>query len=134
MKYESNFLSPIRLVGMLRLVGAPVLIGLLSLWLIPEKVGHSDSFVAAPTARGTAPMPALQGQEAIDHLKQQGAYNSPQEAMAAARYEAQWQTSPKLQDLGAAYELKNVANQLLAYVNADCLPAPNALQNDCVIE
>jgi hypothetical protein len=123
MKYEGNFFSPVRLIGKLRLVSAAVLIGLLCIWLVPERVGHSDSSVSTSPMAGSAThsMPALSGQEAIDHLKQQGTYGSLQEAMAAARYEAQWQTSPKLQDLGAAYELKNAANGLLAYVNTDGL-------------
>src|SRR5262249_30872912 len=61
----------------------------------------------------------LSGHEAIDHLKHQGTYSSLQEAMAAARYEAQWQESPQLQGLGSAFELKNAANNLLGYVTGD---------------
>ena len=116
MKHKGGFFFPLQPVGKMRLAGATGLICLLSLWLVPETVSHSDSSV--PTPRGSAiankSMTPLQGQEAIDRLKQQGAYNSLQEAMAAARYEPQWQTAPKIQGLGPAYELKNAANGLLA--------------------
>ena len=68
-------------------------------------------------------MPTLEGAKAIEHLKQRGTYDSLQEAMAAVKYEAQWQPSPKLEGLGAAYELKNAKNNLLAYITADGLQA-----------
>ncbi|HYV07857.1 MAG TPA: hypothetical protein VFB82_24915, partial [Blastocatellia bacterium] len=64
-------------------------------------------------------MPALHGERAIDHLKEQGAYDSLAEAMVAVNYQANWQPRPQLDNLGAAYEFKNTANNLLAYVNSD---------------
>jgi len=88
---------------------------LLSLFLLPERITHSS--VAPSDSR----MPTLTGGKAIDHLKQQGSYQSLQEAIAAVQYEAKWQPQPQLSGVGAAQELSNRANNLLAYVTAEGL-------------
>jgi hypothetical protein len=49
-----------------------LVLGLLRLWLPASPAGGS--------------LPALQGEAAINHLKEQGLYGSLQEAVAAARY------------------------------------------------
>src|SRR5213594_3092727 len=92
-----------------------VLVLLLASILLASLLAGGLSFSrTSASAPSTSPKekptsPALNGQEAVDQLKQQGTYDSLQQAMTAVRYEAQWQTSPKLQGLGPAYELKNAA-------------------------
>jgi hypothetical protein len=98
-------------LGKSQTVLAALVIALAGLLLLGETVTRSE----------TETMSRHKGEQAIEHDKQQGTYESLQEAMAAIRYEAVWQTSPKLQDLGAAYEMKNPANNLIAYIAADGL-------------
>jgi len=64
-----------------------------------------------------AQLPNLRGKEAVDQLKEQGLYSSLQEAMSAARYEAQWANKTGVLGMEGAYELKNAANNFRAYVN-----------------
>ncbi len=97
-----------------RLLAGMIVISVACLVILPRS--HSNTTRAERPAAGEASMPALEGDKAIDHLKQQGTYNSLQEAMAAVKYEAKYQTQPRLAGLGAAYELSNRANNLLAYV------------------
>jgi hypothetical protein len=52
------------------------------------------------------PVAALRGAAAIEHLKQQGTYDSLA-AIAAARYQVAWEVNPRLRALGAAYHAQN---------------------------
>ena len=63
-------------------------------------------------------LPALRGEEAISHLQQQGLYSSLQEAMQAVRYGPQWVTNAGIAGMDGAFEMKNPANHLRAYVSA----------------
>ena len=63
--------------------------------------------------------PALRGKEAFDQLKQQGLYSSLQEAKTASRYKAEWQTQTGLAGLESAFELKNPAHNLRAYLTSN---------------
>ena len=92
-----------------------------SLFVLPDSLTHSDSSISRLRQQvGKEPsMPTLRGEEAIEHLKQQGSYNSLQEAMAAVKYQAKSQLNPQLAGVGAAQELSNRTNNLLAYVTAD---------------
>jgi hypothetical protein len=87
-------------------------------WLSARPSRLDSTVLAKPEGEAR---PALQGEKAIEHLKEQGTYQSLAEAMAAVKYQANWQPRPQLENLGAAYELKNAANNLLAYVNGDGL-------------
>jgi hypothetical protein len=75
-------------------------------WQIPS--------ASAQTADGPAALSALQGERAIDQLKEQGLYDSLQEAVAAARYEKRWEDRPALNHLPAAYHAPNPAQRLSA--------------------
>ena len=100
-------------------VTALLLCCLVGLGMFSARTTRSDSGEARSPKTET--MPALRGEEAIEHLKEQGIYGSLQEAMAAVRYQAQWQTSPRLQGVGPSYEFKNANNNLLAYVTSEGL-------------
>lgn len=56
----------------LAILSLPLVLGLFRLW--------------PPASTTDGPPPALQGEAAINHLKEQGLYDSLQEAVAAARY------------------------------------------------
>src|SRR5262250_3190861 len=77
-------------------------LGLLRLWPL------------ASTAGG--PSPALQGEDALNHLKEQGLYGSLQEAVTAARY-GFYQESKQ----GGAWLADNHAQRLRARFNPDGL-------------
>ncbi len=71
------------------------------------------------TPRGSkTELPSLRGDEAISHLQQQGLYSSLQEAMHAARYGPQWVTNTGIDGMEGAFEMKNPANHMRAYVSA----------------
>ena len=100
------------------------LVSLIISSLLPLTRTRSDSNGQAtdrtpPVEPAAAAMPSLKGEEAIEHLKEQGTYGSLKEAMAAVKYEARWQPAPQLAGVGAAYEMANRANNLLAYVTAE---------------
>src|SRR4029450_3023772 len=63
-----------------------LVLGLLRLWL------------PAPPAGGS--LPALKGEAALNHLKEQGLYGSLQEAVAAARYSLYQESEQSLAWLG----------------------------------
>src|SRR5262245_49731531 len=99
----------------IRLVLACGFLALVSLFFL--FVSRSRSGDTTKAIAPSAVMPTLCGVEAIEHLKQQGSYQSLQEAMAAIKYEARWQPKPLLEGIEAAQELSNRANNLLAYVS-----------------
>lgn len=57
---------------------------------------RAHTSLPSSTAQTAEKTPSLQGEKAIEHLKEQGAYDSLAEAMAAIKYEAKWQSKPKL--------------------------------------
>ncbi|HMV51958.1 MAG TPA: hypothetical protein PKD31_29715, partial [Blastocatellia bacterium] len=63
----------------------------------------------------TGAQPALRGQQAIDYLKQQGVYDSINQAMRAARYNIAWAARSPLPGGGGAYEAVNAEQNLRAY-------------------
>ena len=72
--------------------------------------------VSAQTAGRHSGWPAgLQGEAAIQSLKEQGLYDSLQEAVAAARYEVCWEDAPARGALPPAYRAPNPAQQYDAY-------------------
>ncbi len=99
---------------------------LLSGLLFAGNAMRSDS-TAAPQPSGEA-MPALRGEEAVAHLKEQGTYDSLRQAMANVYYEANWQRTPLMQGVGEGYELKNPRHGLLAYVTGNDLQMGNLTQ------
>ncbi len=109
----------------LRTAAGAILIGTVGLSFLPASVTRSDSSnkTLAETSAAIEAMPSLKGDEAIEHLKQQGTYDSLQEAMAATRYEARWQSFPQLSGLDPSYEFQNSANNLLAYITPDGIQA-----------
>jgi len=119
----SRSVTSLRATRKLRFACALLLISALSIWLVSECIGHSYSSISKPPSSNASceSMPSLTGNEAIDHLKQQGTYSSLSQAMSAARYQPEWQIAPRIQGIGPAYELKNAANNLLAYVNENGL-------------
>ena len=63
--------------------------------------------------------PNLTGEKAIEHLKQDGSYDSLAEAMAAARYSANWVANPRLPQLNGAYEAENPAQGFTSYFTSE---------------
>ncbi len=108
--------------GVSRLLLLLILMAMTGL-VLPGRISRLDSSSPSPASPTNTAMPALKGDEAIEQLKQQGTYGSLQEAIAAVGYQATWQTSPKLDGIGAGFEFKNQPNNLLAYVTADGLHA-----------
>ncbi|MEK6304529.1 MAG: hypothetical protein AABO41_27900 [Acidobacteriota bacterium] len=113
------------LLGKLRPVSAVILVGIVGFSFLPASVTRSDATKSTTTQTSPADkaMPNLQGDEAVEHLKQAGTYDSLQEAMGAIKYEARWQEKPQLSGVGGSYEFKNAANDLLAYVTTDGIEA-----------
>ncbi len=113
------------LSGKLRAASAVILAGIVGLSFLPASVTRSDSSnnTLAETSAASEAMPNLKGDEAIEHLKEHGTYNSLQEAMAATRYEARWQPFPQLSGVEPSYEFQNAANNLLAYITPDGIQA-----------
>jgi hypothetical protein len=83
-------------------LGLLLSLGLLRLWL--------------PASTNGGPPPALQGEAALNHLKEQGPYGSLQEAVTAARYG--FYQEPKLRGTWLAY---NPAQRLSARLTPDGL-------------
>jgi hypothetical protein len=74
-----------RLVEKLRPVSALMLPGIVGSSFLPSSVTRSESAGKAAAANPVAsePMPNLQGDEAVEHLKQTGTYDSLEEAIGA---------------------------------------------------
>src|SRR5215470_9361334 len=84
----------LRLISVLILAGCALLLGL----RVP--VNHPKTVASAN------PLPDLHGQAAVEHLKQEGLYDTLAEAMAAARYNADSLPSP------GAYQFSNPSQGL----------------------
>src|SRR5262245_50559298 len=81
MTISNNFFSR-RIARLLRLTSALILAGC-ALWM-----GHRVPVNYARTGAPANPLPKLRGHAAVEHLKQEGLYNTLAEAAAAARYNA----------------------------------------------
>jgi hypothetical protein len=91
--------------------GIPIILTILSLLL---SLGLLRLWLPASTTGG--PLPALQGEAALNHLKEQGLYGSLQEAVTAARYG--FYQEPKRRGDWLAY---NPAQRLSARLTPDGL-------------
>jgi hypothetical protein len=58
---------------------------------------------------------SAQGAQAVAQLKEQGLYDSLQQAVAAARYELRWEAQPALRGLPPAFHAPNPAQRLSAW-------------------
>src|SRR5688572_8663316 len=94
--FSRRIIPTLRLATVLILAGCAVWLGL---W---GRGGNPKTSSPAP------PLPELRGQEAVEHLKQEGLYDSLAEAMAAAKYDAD--TLPTID----AYQFSNPAQGLRA--------------------
>src|SRR5262245_24595290 len=91
-----------RITKLLRIASVLILAGC-ALWLgLRVPVNH------ARTVTPANPLPDLRGQEAVEHLKQEGLYDTLAEALAAARYNADLMPS------GDAYQFTNLAQDIRA--------------------
>src|SRR5262245_60268105 len=81
MTISNNFFSR-RIARLLRLTSALILAGC-ALWM-----GHRVPVNYARTGAPANPLPNLRGHAAVEHLKQEGLYNTLAEEAAAARYNA----------------------------------------------
>jgi hypothetical protein len=96
-----------------KLTVAAIIAGLTT-WL-PLPAWQRPSASAQTTAGTAAAPPALQGEQAVKQLKEQGLYDSLEEAVDAARYELRWEERPALRGLPAAYHAPNPEQRLSAY-------------------
>ncbi|HNB72286.1 MAG TPA: hypothetical protein PLS70_14295, partial [Acidobacteriota bacterium] len=61
-------------------------------------------------------MPSLSGEKAVTYLKEQGGYDSLGDAIAAARYSANWANTTRIPTVsGGAYEADNPAQGFTSY-------------------
>lgn len=74
-------------------------------------------------------MPALDGEKAINYLKQEGSYDSLAEAMTAARYSVNWVSNPRMTKLGGgAYEAHNPAQGFTSYFRPEGVALMSGLE------
>ncbi len=76
-----------------------------------SRSASAKTVAGSPSTSG----PTLQGEKAVQHLKQQGLYDSLKEAVAATRYEIRWDDQPAGAEMPAAYHATNPAQRLSAY-------------------
>jgi hypothetical protein len=96
-----------------KLMVAVILIGVTAGLMLPvfnARLRRGDRPVAP-----TTPLQTLQGEKAIQQLKEQGLYDSLQKAVAATRYEMRWEEQPALRYLPPSYHAPNPAQRLNAY-------------------
>ncbi len=70
---------------------------------------------ARATAAVSPVLPALQGEAAVQQLKEQGLYDSLSEAVAASRYKLRWEGQPALSGVPPSYLASNPAQRIAAY-------------------
>ncbi len=75
---------------------------------------NSATFISQRTSRPLVSQ-VIQGEEALNRLKQDGSYDSLAEAMTAARYSVNWVANPRLPHLNGAYEAVNPAQGVTSY-------------------
>ncbi len=115
-----------------KLIVAAIISGLAA-WL-PLPALHAPSTVSARVAnRPSAALPTLQGEKAVEQLKEQGLYDSLQEALDAARYELRWEEQPALRRVPPSYHAPNPAQRLNAYFTSQGLHlAPRRESRACL--
>src|SRR5262245_21055710 len=97
-----------------KLTVAALIFGL-TVWLSLPALYLRSSVFAQTANRASAALPTLQGEQAVKQLKEQGLYDSLEEAVDAARYELHWEDRPALDNLPAAYHAPNRAQRMSAY-------------------
>jgi len=99
-----------------KLTMATIIIGL-SGWLLLPAPKLKPTAVAQTVGCPTAPSTphGLQGEQAIQRLRQEGLYDSLQQAVAATSYELRWEERPALSHLPPAHHAPNPAQRLDAY-------------------
>ncbi|MDQ3013064.1 MAG: FG-GAP repeat protein, partial [Acidobacteriota bacterium] len=100
---------------------------ILSLALIALTMKADHSVARAYTAaKPNEPMPGLQGQPAIDYLKQHGLFESVKAAVEAGRHEIKWLPNAGRPGLGGAYQANNSGQNLRAsFSRAGALITPH---------
>jgi FG-GAP repeat len=94
---------------------AAAILSLLSYLLPPTQKGSFSASANAVAGNPATSLPGLQGDQAVQQLKQQGLYDSLRDAATAARYELRWEDQPLLGGLPPAYRAPNPAQRLNAY-------------------
>ena len=104
---------------------AAALIALFGYLLMPAQYGRFSTSAKLIRSSSGHSLPTLQGEGALEQLKQRGLYTSLQEAIAATRYEVRWEDRPALGGLSSAYHAPNPAQRLSTYFTpADIHLAP----------
>ena len=106
---------------------AAAILSLMSYLLLPSGVGRGSALARSITGRPALALPALQGEPAVQQLKEQGLYDSLAEAVAATRYKLRWEDQPALSGLPLAYHAANPSQRLAAYftpTGLDLAPLP----------
>ena len=108
---------------------AVVTVSLSLISYLPMPPGVCRVSAVATAATVSPALPALQGEAAVQQLKQQGLYDSLSEAVAAIRYKRRSEGQPILTGLPTAFQAANPAQRLAAYFTPSELhPAPLAEQ------
>ncbi len=81
---------------------------------LPACDGRFSTVARAAASSSAAALPALQRDQAVEQLKDQGLYDSLREAFTAASYEPRWEERPALGDLPPAYHAPNPAQRMSA--------------------
>jgi hypothetical protein len=87
-------------------------------WSVTVYEHKGFAWADLPQSSPTDSLPSLQGDKAVERLKQQGLYASLESAAEAARYEIRWEDRTTLADLPAAYHAPNTSQRLNAYFDA----------------
>jgi hypothetical protein len=75
--------------------------------------------ISANAASAGQPLPALQGQPAVDYLKEHGLYNRLHESIETSQYELEQLPQSRLAGMGAAYQANNPAQHLQASFSSE---------------
>ena len=119
-----------RIKGAARILVAAIIV-LTGCLPLPTRSGRFSPSARAAAAKPAAALSTSQGDQAVQQLKQQGLYDSLEEAVAAARYELRWEDQPALGGLPAAYHASNPAQRLSAYFTpAELHLAPHKKSKD----
>jgi hypothetical protein len=97
-----------------RIALAIVIAGLAVASPLPRLNAKSSASGQTANKSSDAPSP-LQGEDAIRSLKEQGLYDSLQDAVAATRYQVRWEDRPAKGSLPPAYHAPNPAQRYDAY-------------------
>jgi hypothetical protein len=116
MQQTTLFRSPKLHGNFRRLLCAVLLFGVVALvtQLAPGRFRQTLA-VGSQVAGKSSALPALQGEAAVEHLKQQGLYDSLDQAVQATRYGVRWTEHTNLPGAQGAYAAANPAQQFHAY-------------------